>query len=136
MPPSGTGFSRCVKRPHKKPAAISFRFRGWFTDTQSCLVINVSNSSGAGLRNGLPSLPDHLTKAQPRQQKLSLVLASLATTGASIFAAFLDGMVLDEQAILPSLMNKWLQEGKDEGAIMCIRRRRHVLDYLILAFAD
>jgi hypothetical protein len=67
---------------------------------------------------------------------ISFVLASLATTGASIFAAFLDGMVSDEQAVLPSLMNKWLQEGKDEAAVTRIRRWRHVLDHLILAFAD
>jgi hypothetical protein len=67
---------------------------------------------------------------------ISFVLASLATKGALISAAFLDGMVSGEHTVLPSLMSQWLQEGKDEAAVTRIRRWRRVLDHLILAFED
>jgi hypothetical protein len=63
-------------------------------------------------------------------------IAALATTAASVTAAFLDGAVMDEKAFLPLKLKSRLNHGLDNTAI---RRRifyRRVLDRLILSFAD
>jgi hypothetical protein len=66
----------------------------------------------------------------------SFIVAAVITTSSSIIAAILDGIILDEKALLPHKCQKWLHEGLGKAAEERCLLWRKILDRLILAFAD
>jgi hypothetical protein len=66
----------------------------------------------------------------------SFIVAAVITTSSSIIAAVLDGIILDEKALLPHKFQKWLHEGLGKAAEERCLLWRKILDRLILAFAD
>ncbi|MCJ1388162.1 hypothetical protein MMC18_001007 [Xylographa bjoerkii] len=67
---------------------------------------------------------------------LSFVISSLITTACSIYAAILDGKILDEKAFLPRYWQDWLHKEITVAVQLRSLRRRRLLDRLILGYAD
>jgi hypothetical protein len=67
---------------------------------------------------------------------LSFVIAAVATTAASLTAAWLDACLLDDMAFLPKVLQRGFNRNRDPSTMIHHKQWRTILDSMVLSLAD